>query len=502
MNPSSRRSLGPQRLLIASLLCLASTLWSATASAQTDKIAEARKHFDQGTEFFRQHRYEQALEELLKAYVLDPNPDLVYNIGRVHEERGDLESAIRFFNNYRTMAARGRHVRTARQKIRTLRQRLRRRRSQGTVTIRTAPPGAIVHVDGQILGRTPIVQRYLNPGRRTLEITKDGVSAHQGVLVVRRGENTEFSIPLSVAKTELVINTVPAGARATLYPDSPTAQDLGPCPCVTTVPIGDHTIRVTHPGHATRDLQVANDAGLTQVSVRLQPAASQGLVFVECAVPGAEVRVDGLFVGTTPLRSPVPARIGTVSIQVSAPGHASFVQTITVDGSNIQTVQATLQAQRQNASIPIRPPVHNTPAPQVVYRPTDMGASGTTVAGWTLTGIGIAGVLAGGICTSFVLYNQHEFDNATYFKATNSLGQTVLVRKDMTNADAQALEDETKALNYASIGLYAGGGALLLTGIILLATDSDPVMESLSDSQFQLSPLPGGAMVQFGLALD
>ena len=57
MNPSSRRSLGPQRLLIASLLCLASTLWSATASAQSDKIAEARKHFDQGTEFFRQHRF-------------------------------------------------------------------------------------------------------------------------------------------------------------------------------------------------------------------------------------------------------------------------------------------------------------------------------------------------------------------------------------------------------------------------------------------------------------
>ena len=111
--------------------------------------------------------------------------------------------------------------------------------------------------------------------------------------------------------------------------------------------------------------------------------------------------------------------------------------------------------------------------------------------GWALTGIGIAAVVGGGVGTTLAQLKQREFDDATYFREPQT---QLLIRQDIAHIDALALEEEALLWQNVSIGLYAGGGALLLTGIILLATDSGPEMESLAVRP-QVLPLNGGAMV-------
>ena len=70
----------------ATLVALCFVFSSASHAQSTDKLQRARDHFDRGTAFFKQGKYEKALEELMQAYVLDPNPALVYNIGKYVNE--------------------------------------------------------------------------------------------------------------------------------------------------------------------------------------------------------------------------------------------------------------------------------------------------------------------------------------------------------------------------------------------------------------------------------
>ncbi|MFT5432726.1 MAG: putative lipoprotein, partial [Myxococcota bacterium] len=63
--------------IIALLLTVGLTAYAPPAHAQ-DRLSQARDHFERGKEHYKQRQYDLALEQLMKAYVLDPKPALVY----------------------------------------------------------------------------------------------------------------------------------------------------------------------------------------------------------------------------------------------------------------------------------------------------------------------------------------------------------------------------------------------------------------------------------------
>lgn len=94
--------------LVALGLVLAVSLTSATASAQAKAPpaaaqtpqARAAELFNKGAEAYRRGDFKQAIALLVEARSLDPQPVLLYNLGRAYEDSGDGDAAIATFTKY------------------------------------------------------------------------------------------------------------------------------------------------------------------------------------------------------------------------------------------------------------------------------------------------------------------------------------------------------------------------------------------------------------------
>jgi hypothetical protein len=70
-----------------------------TGSTEAEKD-EAEKLSEQAIEKFQAKDYEGAVALFEKAYGIDPNPNYLFNIGRVYEEAGNLEKAVEFYARF------------------------------------------------------------------------------------------------------------------------------------------------------------------------------------------------------------------------------------------------------------------------------------------------------------------------------------------------------------------------------------------------------------------
>lgn len=80
-------------------LCF-STAWAQNEPENRDLSAKAFNYYNEGKAAFQSQQFGQALTKFEQANVLDPSPILVYNIARCHEEMGQAEAAIRYYELY------------------------------------------------------------------------------------------------------------------------------------------------------------------------------------------------------------------------------------------------------------------------------------------------------------------------------------------------------------------------------------------------------------------
>ncbi|MCR9162387.1 MAG: hypothetical protein ACE37F_31675 [Nannocystaceae bacterium] len=107
----SRTTLRSLASRAAGLLCAASlAAGPALAHAQPEDAAssdvtpaqdsEAERLSDQAVEAFNDKRYEESIGLFEQAYALNSNPNYLFNIGRVYEEKGDLEQAVVHYQKF------------------------------------------------------------------------------------------------------------------------------------------------------------------------------------------------------------------------------------------------------------------------------------------------------------------------------------------------------------------------------------------------------------------
>lgn len=93
------RSTPPVRLAVVLASSLALAVAAAPANAQT-AAEKAAVEYQKGKEAFQARDFEGARAAFERAYMLDPSPVLLYNLGRACEESGDAEKAIEYFQMY------------------------------------------------------------------------------------------------------------------------------------------------------------------------------------------------------------------------------------------------------------------------------------------------------------------------------------------------------------------------------------------------------------------
>ncbi|MGD8324702.1 MAG: SUMF1/EgtB/PvdO family nonheme iron enzyme [Gammaproteobacteria bacterium] len=163
------------------------------------------------------------------------------------------------------------------------------------VSIATSPPGAQVSVDGTVMSATP-AELELVQGRHTIEVRLPGHNAWSEDFDVVASEPYSFgTVELEQADGRVSFVSSLDDVAVSLNGDYAGTTPLE----LRLRPGRTHTIVATKPGHEsmTLDVSVAADSGRT---VALELTALFGEVSVVTEPPGAQVRVDGTPVATTP----------------------------------------------------------------------------------------------------------------------------------------------------------------------------------------------------------
>lgn len=161
-------------------------------------VAEARRRYAQGAEFYRRGRFAEAVAELTEAYALWPNPTILYALAQAYEGGSEVDRAIETYERYLAEASdddvrRGEVVAT----IGVLRGLL------ATLHIGVNVP-ARVFVDGEDHGEAP-GDVSVGTGRHTIELRAEGYVSHTEVITIAGGTERNLSFELALVPAPVVV---------------------------------------------------------------------------------------------------------------------------------------------------------------------------------------------------------------------------------------------------------------------------------------------------------
>jgi len=188
--------------------------------------------------------------------------------------------------------------------------------SVGRVVLTTQPAGAKVQVDGKEVGESPLTIDNLKPGRHTLTITgTDGVAKR--TVRVEAGKALELEVALYpgfVAVSAPIVVTVAENGKV-----------IGTSENQIILPPGRHDLRLTNKelGYSATESVDITSGDVARINVDPMGRANIN------AAPWAEVWVDGVKIGETPLAN-VPIRLGVREVVFKNPQYPERKQTITV----------------------------------------------------------------------------------------------------------------------------------------------------------------------------
>lgn len=204
-------------------------------------------------------------------------------------------------------------------------------RRRAALVVSSTPPGASITVDGERQGITPR-RVEADPGSVVLEVSLTKHYTRIDTLQLDAGERRAEHYCLGEKRSPLDVLVYPWGAM--VYVDE---RPAGRTPLSTTIPWGYSTIRVERQGYVSLEDTVFAWGGPPRdnVEATLQPAA--GWLRVRSDADGAEVRLDGVRVGPTPLDLRVPRGGYEVTI---VDGTAEMRERVFIPADGDETVHA------------------------------------------------------------------------------------------------------------------------------------------------------------------
>ena len=157
--------------------------------------------------------------------------------------------------------------------------------------------GAPVYVDGAVVGNTPIEKFEILPGLHNIEIRAENYQDFQtDVNVDGCDKFQEFNLALLPGWSDIIVRSVPL--EATVLIDGKT---FGKTPLHTQLPPGSYLLEISADGFKTWKYRLIVKLNEPQEikEVRLQP--EDGKLTINTDPDGANIIVDGTFVGQTPL---------------------------------------------------------------------------------------------------------------------------------------------------------------------------------------------------------
>ena len=208
----------------AALLCGLGIGLFAPTDANAQLPSDVQQIYDEGKEALRDGRYFPALGKFQQALGLVEGHEqntwqMMLAVALTYEQMDQLDHAIEYYNRFLAQAGDGsaldakwrKRRSVAKNTVEQLESRVLQVRGQ--VTVVTEPSGGRVTINGAAVGAdgtgiTPFTM-YLDPGRRTIKVTKEGFAAGELDVQVQVGTRQTVKVPLEPLENKgtLVVRT-------------------------------------------------------------------------------------------------------------------------------------------------------------------------------------------------------------------------------------------------------------------------------------------------------
>ena len=190
----------------------------------------------------------------------------------------------------------------------------------GSLRILSNVRGAIISVDGEVVGEAPASVPNIPPGEHIVEARAQGYQPTQQPVTIEAGRQRVISINLEEeqgAPGRIVVNANVDGATVTV-----DGEERGSPPVVIeNAPAGTHAIIVRANGYQEhRETCTVGPGSNCEVTARLTPIGTP--VRIEANVNHGEFLVDGEVMGPVPWEGTVP--VGSHLIEVRADGYRTY----------------------------------------------------------------------------------------------------------------------------------------------------------------------------------
>ncbi len=209
----------------------------------------------------------------------------------------------------------------------------------GTLRVTTTPDGAEVYLDGTVIGRTPYASGRVDAGTHDITLVLEGYDRYAKQVTVLDGRLTRVDVALTRTPTTgtLAVLSSPPGAAVRVdgvdRGETPyEGRGFGP---------GTHLVELRLGGY--RDYRVQAIVGAnrrTEVVTTLEPLPPPGRLAVTSTPSGADVYLDGLLRGLTPIT--LEAAAGVHEVRAEADGYQAETVMVEVVSGNETPLHLTL----------------------------------------------------------------------------------------------------------------------------------------------------------------
>ena len=221
---------------------------------------------------------------------------------------------------------------------------------KGSLSIRSNPDRAEIFINGKPQGTTPATIPGLPAADYTVELRKEGYGHTYNSVSLLEGQEETLAIQMNRVTGLLLVESNPAGADVLI---DGIAKGTTPL-LLTDLPLGSYKLDFQAPNQLPRTMETEL-VDRTPVRVFAELVSNTALLDASSSPSGAEVHVNGVLVGKTPLRkAEVPA--GKATVKISRKGYTPYRTRMEFEAAKPYQVDAELEALPSGLTVISQPP--------------------------------------------------------------------------------------------------------------------------------------------------
>lgn len=206
----------------------------------------------------------------------------------------------------------------------------------GELIVGTQPEGAVVEVNGEVLGTTPLRNSDVQAGKLLLTLRKEGYETERRSVDLPVGQRAVKELNLRPVRGLVLIRSNPPGAAVSIGEVYEGATPLA----LHDIPLGAHRARLVKSGYNDREIEFSVEDRVPK-ALDVDLVSNSGTLVVHSDPSGATLFVDGRNEGLTPV-SIERIEKGERDIALEMPGYLSYRRSVRIGADDTARVDAQL----------------------------------------------------------------------------------------------------------------------------------------------------------------